>query len=113
MTLKISEDILPLCTVESIDSKLVQNIYLNIHSALDKWIENGLEPKYIQLNKSAYAAYYARRRYELRGLILPDTAPGDYPIILDLDSDVLIKVIGSASTESLRADEIKKIRDKS
>jgi hypothetical protein len=107
--LRFSDDILPPFTIESIDPELVQNIDLRIHSALEKWFENGLDPKYIKLNKSAYAAYYLRRVTYGVDVKLPDMVFEDYPIILDLDSDVLIKVIGSASTESLRAEEIKKM----
>jgi len=105
----LKDDISPPITVESINQELVQDIYLRIHSALNKWIENGLEPKYIQLNKSAYAAYYIRSVKDGVDVKLPDMAFKEYPIILNLDSGVLIKVIGSASTESLRADEIKKM----
>jgi len=108
--LKPSYDIVPTCVAEPVDQELVETIYLKIHYALHKWIGNGLEPRYIKLNKAAYAAYYIRRQIQLNDTKLPDKLIPDYPIILDLDSDVLIKIFGSTRTESLRADEIKKIR---
>ena len=96
--------------LETVNQELKFTIYRLVVEKLDEWTEYMLCPAFVQLNMEAYQAYCAFNRCNFGSMgYFPDTIC-ELPVILDRNSETLIKIIGSARTEFIRADEIEKIR---